>query len=117
MNHINQEIKNNRLFSTTLRLLEPIGRIEFGEDSQAILIKKDQITFCLVTDSDVYLRADDEESDHFLPEEYMHNGNKYKKLRRNYLNSPDVFLRIATESYWLASGLRMGESNEEGELV
>ena len=106
-------IKDNKLFFTILKLLESIGEIEcVAIDGATIAIKKEQIVFCLIINTDIYLRADDKQAEHFMAEEYIYAGNKYKKLGRNYLNNHDIFLQIATKSYWLARGLEINGSGD-----
>ena len=113
-----EAIKDNKLFFTLLKLLESIGEIEcIAVDHRTIAITKDRIVFCFITNVDIYLRADDKEAEYFAGEEYVFLGNKFQKLKRNYLNNHDIFLQIATKSYWLASGMKKEEELENQKLV
>ena len=100
------EVKSNRLFYHILKSLEPMGQIDCQVLTHRILVfKKDFIIFCLLQEDDIYVRAD-RICEHLETDFYNLLNNKYYKLKKAYLNNNDEFLRIATESYWLAAGLK-----------
>jgi TfoX/Sxy family transcriptional regulator of competence genes len=74
-------------------------------DSTTLGLYKDNIMFGYILGSELYLRTD-EENNEIYEERLDMLGEKFNKLRKNYLHHKDSLLQIATKSYWIASGKR-----------
>ncbi len=71
-----------------LQLLEPMGKIVISEATENKYISKNRITFAKICDNQVYLRDP--------------AGYGYSPVDEDTLKNNDLFLKQATNAYWLA---------------
>ncbi|NRB10948.1 MAG: hypothetical protein HRU35_04980 [Rickettsiaceae bacterium] len=71
-----------------LKLLEPMGKVIISESIENKYLSKDNITFAKIIEGQVYLRA---------PVDYG-----YVPVDEDTLKNNDLFLKQATNAYWLA---------------
>ena len=91
-------ITEDTLLPSVLKTLASMGNIATAKvDGTTTALFKDEIPFCLVTETGIYLRSDEER------EHIVFQDKKYVKTQISPVKKDD-FLKAATQAYWVASG-------------